>query len=64
MAIPFLQQTAAGSLIAGTEEEYVDLACDASRIQPVAESLQPEGLFRDQQTVRALDDFLLSLPLV
>ena len=62
MAVPFLRQAGADLLIAGTEEEFVDLACDTSRIKAAAERLQPDGLFRDLKPVRALDEFLLSLP--
>jgi Fe-S-cluster containining protein len=62
MAIPFLRQAEVEPLIAGTEEEFVDLACDSNRINEAAENLRPDGLFRDLRPVRALDEFLLSLP--
>jgi len=62
MAIPFLRQARLDSLIAGSEEEFVDLACDSDRIKDAAETPHPEGLFRDLKPVRALDEFLLNLP--
>ncbi len=62
MAIPFLRQTGADSLIAKTEAEFVDLACNSDRIKEAAKILHPEALFRDPKPIRALDEFLLGLP--
>jgi len=62
MAIPFSRQAGSESLIAGTEEEFIQLACDAERIKTAADNLHPEGLFRDIRPVRALEEFLLRLP--
>jgi predicted O-linked N-acetylglucosamine transferase (SPINDLY family) len=61
MAIPFLRQAGADALIAGTEKEFVSLACDSDRIKQTADNLHPEALFRDQRPVKALDGFLLNL---
>lgn len=60
MAIPFLRQAGAESLIATTEEEFIALACDTSKVKETGENLHPEGLFRDRKPVKALDEFLLN----
>jgi len=62
MAIPFLKQAGADPLIANTQEEFIALACDSTKIKKAAETLHPEHLFRDLNPVKALDEFLLNLP--
>ena len=62
MAIPFLRQAGAESLIANSEEEFIALACDSDYIKQAAAKLHPESLFREKQPVKALDEFLLNLP--
>jgi Fe-S-cluster containining protein len=61
MAIPFLRQAGAESLIAETEEEFIALACDSDKINEASQYLHPDGIFGDRKTVRALDEFLLNL---
>jgi hypothetical protein len=62
MAIPFLRQVGGDSLIANTQEEFMTMVCDSDRIKQAGENLDPAALFRDPTPVKALDEFLLSLP--
>ena len=56
-----LKIAGAEGLIATDEEEYVELACDFERQKQVMRGADVAALFDDVGTVKALDEFLLSL---
>jgi protein O-GlcNAc transferase len=58
--LAFLNQTNIPGMIATSEGDYIDLACDRDRQFEAMKGLHFNGLFGDQAPVRAIEDLLLS----
>ncbi|HLK15264.1 MAG TPA: hypothetical protein VKT78_10695 [Fimbriimonadaceae bacterium] len=54
----FLTAANAPGLIVGSPQEFVDLAANPERCREAARDMQPDAVFEDTSTVRALETFL------
>jgi len=59
-SMAFLRAANAPGLIAADANDYVDLAINADRRQSALETMHPDALFDNTESVRALEDFLFS----
>jgi Fe-S-cluster containining protein len=60
-SLAFLRQANALGLIAASEDEFVELACDFERQRDEAGRLNADELYGDVDVIRALDQFILSV---
>jgi hypothetical protein len=61
MSIPMMRQAGVAEMIAGSEEDFVALACNPAALADARERCNAEPIYRDKSPVRELDSFLLSL---
>ncbi len=62
LGLPFMKQAGVADMIVPDERAYIELACDPGRIDAARERCDAEPIYRDLRPIRALDEFLLSLP--
>jgi hypothetical protein len=61
--IPFMRQAGVSDMLMESAKAYISQACDLEKIAESAERCNPEPIYRDLRPVRALERFLLALPL-
>jgi predicted O-linked N-acetylglucosamine transferase (SPINDLY family) len=59
-SLAFVLQANAPGLVAESEEDFIDLVCNAERRKEAMRELCPDALYEDVGVIRALDEFLLS----
>jgi len=62
-SIPFMQQAGVSDLLMDSVEGYISRACEPEKITESAARCNPEPIYGDIRPVRALEEFLLALPL-